>query len=51
MRKKIARWARLVQIVAGALLAVIQVIEVIVDLLHKGANCNAPGNRELPIQI
>jgi hypothetical protein len=40
MRKNIARWAHLVQIVGGALLAVLKVIEVVIDLLNKGANCN-----------
>ncbi len=49
MRNQIARWARLVRIVAGALLAVLKVIEVIVDLLNKGANCNASYYRELQV--
>ena len=51
MSKHIARWARLVRIVAGALLAVIKVIEAIVDLLNKGANCNVSHHRKLQIQI
>lgn len=49
MGKKIARWAHLVRIVAGALLAVIKVIEVVVDFLNKGVNCNASRYRELQI--
>lgn len=51
MRKNIANWARLVQIVAGALLAVIRLIEAFVDLLNKVANCNAARDRKLQIQI
>ena len=52
MRKKVARWAHLVQIIAGALLAVLKVIEVFVDLLNKGANCNAcSSHRKLSIQV
>lgn len=48
MSKKIARWARLVREIAGAAIALIKVIQLILELVNKAANCNV---RELQTQI
>ncbi len=40
MSKKLARWARVVREITGALVAILKVIKLVVDLMNNGANCN-----------
>ena len=48
MSKKFARRARLVREIAQVLLALLQAIELVVEIVNKAANCNV---RKLQIQV
>jgi hypothetical protein len=48
MRKNIATWARLVREIAGAAIALLKVIKLILEIVNKAANCNV---RKLQTQI
>lgn len=48
MRKRIARWARLVRDIFGAAVAILMVIKLIVEIVNKAANCDV---RKLPIEV
>ncbi len=48
MMQNIARWARLVRDLAGAIIACEQALRLFLEIVNRAANCD---DRELPIQV
>jgi len=48
MMQNIARWARLVRDIAGAIIACEQVVKLFLEIVNRAANCD---DRKLRIQI
>jgi hypothetical protein len=48
MMQNIARWARLVRDIAGAIIACEQAVKLFLEIVNRAANCD---DRELRVQI